>query len=312
MVSEEPGTGLGARCAGTLHSDPGMRDRGVHPDRPGPGRTAVDPALDRSRRRTPTAPSTAASSPARRPAAGCGWCCARPRRCCCSPTSGSSATSPASAPSCSRCRSGATRPPGEARQALGCCGCASTSTPTRGRATAPTLPRELVPAAAGGRARRARDHRPRHQRGLGRGRPQRPHEVGHHAGPRHGDQHPDGRGPRSRAPARLPARPDVPAAGRGAADGSSTAATRGSRRSSTGCASTASTSTEDDVRRRGRRGRRDRAPARRGRAGRRRGACATATRRSATAGLGRPAYVDPVRRRRWSRMIGAGPTAPAA
>lgn len=31
LVTEEPGTGLGARCAGTLHSDPGVQIFGVKP-----------------------------------------------------------------------------------------------------------------------------------------------------------------------------------------------------------------------------------------------------------------------------------------
>ena len=113
VVSEEPGTGLGARCAGTLHSDPGAADRGVQPDRQDPGRAARRSRSGRSPPRTSTGPWTAASSPARPAGAGCGWCSGRPRRCCCWPTSGSSATSPTSARSCSRSRSGATRPPGD-------------------------------------------------------------------------------------------------------------------------------------------------------------------------------------------------------
>ena len=58
------------------------------------------------------ASSTARSSPARPTGAGCGWCCGRPRRCCCCATTGSCATSPGrarrwwSCPSGDRARSG--------------------------------------------------------------------------------------------------------------------------------------------------------------------------------------------------------------
>ena len=70
-----------------------------------------------------------------------------------------------------------------------------------------------APCARGG-PRRRRHHRPRHRRELGRGRA-RGLRGRHLPGPRDGDQHPAGA--RERAPARLPPRPDVPAAGPGPA-----------------------------------------------------------------------------------------------
>ncbi len=70
---------------------------------------------------------------------------------------------------------------------------------------------ELRARGGASQARRARADRPRHRRGVGRGGPDR-RGGRDRAGARHRDQHPP---PRARgAPARLPARPDVPAAGR--------------------------------------------------------------------------------------------------
>ena len=198
VVSEEPGTGLGAACAGCPGDDPGG-EIGDGPPLAGCASSRPDgPLWPVSTSSAPAsahdASSTASCSRARRAAAGCGWCCGRPRRCCCCATSGSCATSPGWARRWSRCRSGVpprlvSRRSVPGARAVPAAGCASTSTPTRGPATARDVPRELVRARARGRARRGRAHRPRHRRGLGRGRAGR-RRGRHHAGPRDGDQHP--------------------------------------------------------------------------------------------------------------------------
>ena len=105
VVAEEPGTGLGSRCAGIDRSDPGREV--------GEGQPTV-----RVRIGSQTVPlwvvSTSTSDDALRPvglrrrgrrAAGCGWCCGPPRRCCCCATTGSCATSRRSGRRWSRCRS---------------------------------------------------------------------------------------------------------------------------------------------------------------------------------------------------------------
>ena len=188
VVAEEAGTGLGARCAGTLTATtPAARSATASRPR-GSGSAsqqvplwtvstaASDGEFDRSRVRRRGRRPLAVD----RAAPGLGDAAARA-------TTGSCATSPASARSCSRCRSAATRPPGE-RQALGC-GCASTSTPTRGPATGPRArPSWCAPRWRPGStcSRSPTTTPPR----AGPRPPRRPREVGHHAGPRHGDQHP--------------------------------------------------------------------------------------------------------------------------
>ncbi len=83
VVAEEPGAGLGARCASMDAQRPGRGDRvtgrrrckvriGSHPCRSGWCSTS-----------SPTSGSTARCSRARPTGAGCGWCCVPPRRCCC-------------------------------------------------------------------------------------------------------------------------------------------------------------------------------------------------------------------------------------
>ena len=143
---------------------PGPRDRRRPADGPGPDRQPAGVAVVGLDERRPTATSTARCSPARPPAAGCGSCCGRRRRCCCCATTGSCATSPASARPCSRCRSAVSARSGDDRpveraacrvtevdarasnpvtyagrrsraSASRLRRCASTSTPTRGPAT---------------------------------------------------------------------------------------------------------------------------------------------------------------------------------
>ena len=89
VVSEEPGVGLGARCAGAARTDPGA-EIGEGPPH---AKVRIDghpislwSVLDQRQRRRP---STARCSPGRRTAGGCGWCCGRRRPRCCSRTSGS-------------------------------------------------------------------------------------------------------------------------------------------------------------------------------------------------------------------------------
>ena len=101
---------------------------------------------------------------------------------------------------------------GSAARALGSSRCASTSTPTRGPATG----RRRRPSWCGRRRSRAGSTSlaiTDHDTADGWDEAaETAADVGHHAGPRDGGQHP---APRARrAPAGLPARPDVPTAGR--------------------------------------------------------------------------------------------------
>ena len=110
VVTEEAGTGLGARVAGTRAHDPGDEIGERPADGPGSGSTASRCTLwpvstSESRRRVGPLGARGGG----RPGAGCGWCCARPRRCCCSATTGSCATSRVWARSWSSSRS-AVRP----------------------------------------------------------------------------------------------------------------------------------------------------------------------------------------------------------
>ena len=239
VVSEEPGTGLGARCAGTLHSDPGLQIAASSPTAQDPGRA---PSRSRSGRlhvgRRPR-PSTAACSRARPPAAGCGWCSARPRRCCCCATTGSSRDVSGLGPQLLEVP--VRGPPARLVTVPGprLRWCASTSTPTRARATAPTrlaswcTPRRrrdstcsrsptTTPATAGPRPPSGRRGRASRWSAGWRSAPGWPAASGVHL------------------LAYLPD-PTYPPLARGAAARSSTAATSGSRRSSTGSARTAST-----------------------------------------------------------------------
>ena len=116
VISEEPGTGLGARIAGTRHDDPGVEVGEGPPTMRVRIDSQVDPAVAGLHVRGLAASGTGRSSPARPTAAGCGWCCAPPRPSCCCATTGSCATCPASARHWSSCRSEVPLPPGESER----------------------------------------------------------------------------------------------------------------------------------------------------------------------------------------------------
>ena len=145
--------------------------------------------------------------------------------------------------------------------------------------------RRVVAAAAARRARRRRPDRPRHDRGLGRGRRGGP-ATRRHAGAGHRDLRAGPTASACTCSAYLhdPAAPAL--AGRAGAHPRRAGCPRRRRWSS--CSRVDIDITWDDVARPGRAGRHRRPPAHRRRAGRRRASCATATRRSTTCCSARP------------------------
>ena len=114
VISEEPGTGLGARIAGTVHDDPGTEI--------GEGPPSMRVRIDS--KSIPLWPvSTSAASgewdrsvvAGEAGAVGCGWCFAQPPPSCCCATTGSCAMCRASGRRWWSCRSEGPRRRGDSR-----------------------------------------------------------------------------------------------------------------------------------------------------------------------------------------------------